>query len=187
MNTWVQWYMNQWDLYIETVPAATNHPLVVQYGSLVQFKQANQNSYIIYREMMQLLDCATLNTQSLQYNTRTLVAAFMYLLLGKQFGVFTAQQIYTEMSRGSLYLLNAKNAINTLFGDFLKHCFEYKLPELLPSVQYASTYFGLSMNFDLPRSAKVNQGGVLEVFNSFSKKKQNILMISYTRDTLRNF
>lgn len=113
---------------------------------------------------MQLVDCAVLNNQTLQYATRTLVAAFMYLILGKHLGAFTVEQIFTELSQSSSYLLNATNPINGLFGDFALYCFEFKLADILPSVQYASTYFLLQMIYELPKAAKWNQEAVLEVY-----------------------
>ena len=112
---------------------------------------------------MQLIDCAILDVQTLQYSSRALTAAFMYLVLGKQCGVFTLQQITKEMPQSSLYLLNESSDFNALFGDFVSYCFEYSLPDLLPAVQYAATFFGLPMNYQMPSAVKRNKESVLDV------------------------
>jgi hypothetical protein len=38
---------------------------------------------------MQFLDCATLDIQTVQYQPKLLVCAFMYLVLGNNMGIFT--------------------------------------------------------------------------------------------------
>lgn len=37
---------------------------------------------------MQFLDCATLDIQTVQYQPKLLVCAFMYLVLGNSMGIF---------------------------------------------------------------------------------------------------
>jgi hypothetical protein len=49
----------------------------------VEFKKLTDESYRNYREIMQLLDVATLDFESLHYNPRALIAAFLYIVIGK--------------------------------------------------------------------------------------------------------
>lgn len=156
--------MTQWDLYIENSPYAKNHPLILaSTEGLINFKQPNEKSYARFREIMQIIDCAVLDIQTLQYKPRTLIAAFMYLTIGKHYKQFTVEQIYEEFPSSSLYLLDQEYAFNDLFGDFLLYSFGFQLIDLLPSIQYASTFFKLPLNFDLPTAAKINKENVLEV------------------------
>lgn len=134
---------------------------------LIQFKQPNEKSYARFREIMQLVDCSILDVQTLQYKSRALVASCMYMVLGKHFKQFTPEQIFEEFPKSSLYLLDEDYAFNDLFGDFLLYSFGFQLIDLLPSIQYASTYFKIQLNFDLPTAAKTNKENVLEVIQSF--------------------
>lgn len=120
---------------------------------------------------MQFVDCAILDVQTLQYKPRTLIASFMYMTLGKYFKQFSAQQIYEEFPKSSLYLIDQQYAFNDLFGDFLLYSFGFQLVDLLPSIQFASTFFKLPLNFDLPTAAKINKENVLEV-------KMNVFLLA---------
>jgi hypothetical protein len=159
--------MNQWDLYVERSEYARSHPLIeplAESEDIVQFKQSNQKSYARFREMMQIIDCALLDSQTLQYKPRALIASLMYILLGKYFGSFTIQQIFESFPYNSQYLLDTKNEFNDLFGDFLTYSFGFELIDLLPSIQYVSTYINLPVSLDLPKVVKMNKENVLEVF-----------------------
>ena len=62
MCMWSNWYMSQWDIYLETCPYAQSHPLVLRTSeNPVQFKQPYESSYKKYREFMQIIDCAVLD------------------------------------------------------------------------------------------------------------------------------
>ena len=167
LGTWSNWYLSQWDLYIESAPFAINHPLVQKLDEPIQFRKPCEKSYSRFREINQLIDCAILDIESLQYNPRTLLAAFMYLILGKHYRQFTVKEIVEDFSQSSLFLMNSKIALNGLFGEFLHFSFGFELRDLLPSLQYAATFFRLPLNFDLPPVAKMNNQKVLEVTHLF--------------------
>ena len=100
--------------------------------------------------MMQLVDCSFLDIQTLQYKTKLLVCAFMYLVMGKQMGVFKSKEIVQVFPRSSQYLLDEDNLYNCLFLDFLHESFGLTLIDLLPAVQYTATYFILPMTYEDP-------------------------------------
>ena len=53
--------------------------------------------------------------------------------------------------RSSRYLTNPTNDYNDLFGNFVMYCFGSHLDDLLPTVQYAATYFSLPLSYEQPR------------------------------------
>ena len=167
LNTWTQWYLSQWDLYIEKSSYALNHKLAAMLGKnfFLQFRQPTENSYILFREFMQYIDCMVLEAEHLQYNKRTLIAGLMYLVLGKHYGQFTVKQITEQFNTGSQFLLDKTNLYNDLFADFLAYIFGFKMEELLPSIQYAAPFFLLPLNFDMPRAAQIKGGSMLDVIN----------------------
>lgn len=111
---------------------------------------------------MQLLDCALLDVHTLQYKLRPLVGAFMYIVLGKDFKQFELDQITERFPTSSLYLLDKTFAFNDLFSKFLEHSMALQLEELLPTIQYASTFFNLPICQQPPSIVKMNPKSVVE-------------------------
>ena len=166
LNMWANWYMSQWDLFVTTHHYAKAHHLVISTGhSPVQFKQPNEAAYARYREFMQIIDCAVLDIQTQQYKARPVLASLLYLLVGKYYNQpeFKAENIYENFSQSSMYLQDTDSMYNDLFQQFLMKSFGFRLIDLLPNVQYISTFFQLPMNYDLPTAAKTNKHNVLEV------------------------
>jgi hypothetical protein len=161
MNMWANWYMSQWDLYIENNPYARNHPLLhAVEDPMVLFKQPNEKAYARFRELMQLLDISILDILTLQYNQRALVASSMYLLLAYHFGQTTKEQICKEFICSS-YFLDAQYPFNDLYSHFLSQSFGFTLHELLPTIQYIATFMSLCFNYELP--TVTNNQQVLDV------------------------
>lgn len=130
-----------------------------------QFKVPNEESYLLFREFMQILDNMLLDIEILQYKPRALVASLMYLILGKDLQEFSTQQIIEEFPFTSNYLISNKIKFNFVYSRFLSYCFGFELFELLPTIQFVSTFFGLNLQNNLPIAAKLNKENVLEVYN----------------------
>ncbi|KRX03099.1 Cyclin-like protein [Pseudocohnilembus persalinus] len=77
LNMWGNFYLLQWDMYIENSEFASNHPLILQNNPNIQlpiqFKQANDSSYYYFREYMQIIDAVVLDKENLLYKTRVLL------------------------------------------------------------------------------------------------------------------
>lgn len=165
LNTWAQWYLSQWDLYIEKSPYALSHPLILSLGkeAIIQFRQPNEDSYLLFREIMQYLDCITLDVEHLQYNKRTLVASLIYLIVGKSYKQFGLKQIAEEFPSSSMFLLNKQNLYNNFFSNFLEFIVGFQMEELLPSVQYVAPFFKLPLVFELPRVVQLKGASMPDV------------------------
>jgi hypothetical protein len=116
----------------------------------VHFKQPDEGSYRMFREMMQLIDCTVIDIQTAQYKPKMLVCSLMYLLIGREMLIFNTQDILEEFPCSSLYLIDESSDFNDLFGSFVEHVFGFSLLDILPSVQYCATFFGLSFSFEKP-------------------------------------
>ena len=163
LNMWANWYMSQWDSFVQNCEFAKNHGLISGNGKVPLFKKPHNSSYNLYRQYMELVDCAILDIQTLQYKQRAIIAAFMYILLGKEFKQFTNDQILNDFPTSSLYLLNDSLPYNELYSYFISNFFGLALYDLLPTIQYGSTFFGLEFQIELPVAAKVDRKNVLEV------------------------
>ena len=161
---WSNWLMSQWDLYIDHSNYAKNHQIKRKFqNTSSHFKQPKEESYALFRELMQLIDCSLLDVESLQYKPRALILSFLYLVLGKNYQQFDEVQIIEQMPFCNSNLLNKEFIFNDLFANFAFCCMGAELFELLPYIQYCSKFFGLGLNYELPNAAKINKQYVLEV------------------------
>ena len=142
---WANWYMNQWDMYIESS----------QNVEKAVFKKTDEKSYAMYRDAMQILDIAVLNCETLQYNSRVLIASILYLVLSLHYNVMSLDVIVKRVPYFSDYL--EPNDFNVLYSAFLEGIFSFELVELLPAIQYLSEYFMLPFVYDLPETNQKHQ------------------------------
>ena len=150
---WANWYMSQWDMYIQQSPYAMNHPLIRSVSDpFIVFKQPTEKAYAKFREFMQVIDIALLDVVSLQYQPRAIIASTMYLMLVYHFGQATKEIISAEFVYSS-HFLNPEYPFNDLFSDFLVQSFGFQLAELLPTIQYMSTFMALPFNYNLPTTS----------------------------------
>lgn len=78
--------MSQWDVFVQEGPGQF-HPLF-RDRKPVTFKQLDEESYQLFRELMQLIDCSVIDIQTSQYKPKMLVCSFLYLLIGRVLKVF---------------------------------------------------------------------------------------------------
>jgi hypothetical protein len=100
--------MSQWDIFLNSHDYGKVHPLF-NSKERVFFKQVDQKSYTMFRELMQLIDCSVIDIQTVQYKPRLLVCSFMYLLIGRELKIFNCKEIVEEFPCSSLYLLDESN------------------------------------------------------------------------------
>jgi len=79
-----------------------------------------------------------LDINVLRYESRMLVASIMYLQLGIEYKYLFA---------------NSLNAFNEYFNSFITQHFEFFLVDLLPSLQYAASFFDVEYHYALPPAA----------------------------------
>jgi len=154
LNMWGNWYMGQWDTYIQVSEYARGHVLIQSVSDpMVVFKLPNEKAYSRFRELTQLLDLVTLDIMTLRYHPRALVASALYVLLAFHFGQATIEEIVNQFPNGSLFI-NPQYPFNDLFSDFLRASFGFDLPELLPTIQYMSGFLALPFNYTVPQVKK---------------------------------
>lgn len=161
LNMWAQLFINEWDRFLRPSVSST-HKELFRGKQLPKFKEPNEKSYCLFRELMQLIDLCLLEVQTLQYNTRAIVASFMYIVIGKKLEQFSSRQVLEEFPYSSLYLLDQSFAYNRFFGEFVEKAFNFNLTDLLPTIQFASTFCALPVEVEFPLAAKMDPQGVLE-------------------------
>ncbi|KAM3142797.1 hypothetical protein pb186bvf_005181 [Paramecium bursaria] len=141
LNLWLGFYTGQWDLFIK--------------DSSKKFRQPGEDSYQNFRTLYQLIDCAQLDIQSLSHKPRSLIAGFMYLVLGEQHGLFNRDYIRNNIPYTSKFLtIDQQNNFNLLFTEFLQFSFGFNLVDLVQVIQFAASFFDLQMDFNSPQGLK---------------------------------
>lgn len=76
---------------------------------------------------MQILDCAMLDIQTLQYRPKIIVFSLLYLVLGKNLGEYQNINIINDFPRTSRFLVNNYSNFNTLMKLFVEESFGIQL------------------------------------------------------------
>jgi len=140
--------MNQWDFFIENE----------QIEDKATFKVMGPQSYERFREVMQILDIAILDIETLQHQPRVLVISVLYLVLALYYKVMSVKDI--KMYGLGDYLKN--NAFNKQFGVFLERHLSWEIEDMLPGIQYLSQFFVLPFSYVLPVKCKQDHKNTAE-------------------------
>lgn len=178
INTWLNWYVCQWDLYLDSFPEN-----LLQFekneSNPIYFKKADEGSYIHYRMVTQLIDLYIVDYYSLKFSSRKLIAASMLILLSKltEVSYFTKenQSLYDfDEKFFKSYLIREEsraennfeknNFIVEIFSDFMHQGFNISTQdeEFLKCLVYCAKYQGFDFNFDLPLVLQGNEDKGLE-------------------------
>jgi hypothetical protein len=84
---WANRLMMQYDEYLKQSEVGLNHPLFRKVEKFF-FREYDDGSYVNFRVLMQYIDCAILNIETVQYTHHLLVLSFMYLYIGTFFTYF---------------------------------------------------------------------------------------------------
>jgi len=180
---WMSVMMSLWDDYMSFLSASL--PQASPQDCIITFKQANQRSYSLYRETLQIMDVAYLDFNALRYSNRHLVAALLYLMTSKclyetEYRLLKA--VLGEEEIGSLEVLfgtekmrNSREYANkadqlvfatqfqSLFLDFLRSSVEiHYIEEIYPAVAYLHGFLGFEASFELPEVCKMKPRAELE-------------------------
>jgi hypothetical protein len=93
-----------------------------------------------------------LDINVLRFESRMLVVSIMYLQLGIEYKQFAKTQVHDSFNEKYLFA-NSLNAFNEYFNSFITQHFKFFLVDLLPSLQYAASFFDVEYHYELPPAA----------------------------------
>lgn len=162
INTWLNWYASQWDLFVESFIDLQEFPSL---ESKLFFKKADDKSYLVFRKLTQIIDLISLDFYRLQYSNREIVASVLILTLLESIGsihMSTFNIIHNIESKFNVFKIKSiledlstkeeeRILINT-FIDFLFQSFNYQLEDIDKTLQYVSDFFFFikDVNIDIP-------------------------------------
>lgn len=149
---WANYYTIRWDNFIQFSSYALSHPFVqCLEDPRIVFTQPTESSYTRHRQLTQLIDVVILDAATLQYHPRAVAASALYVVLALSCELASREEIAAVFCRGSQFL-NALHSFNEVFGYFVESEFGLCLQELLPAIQYVSTFMSLPFDYQLPEN-----------------------------------
>ena len=140
--------MDNYDTYLDHSEIGKHHPLFDNRPKLY-FKKYDDQSYQNFLALIQYIDCAILDIETVQYPPQLLVLSFMYIYIGTfrinlgwKLGFFTHEQIVKSFPISSLYLME-NTEFNDFFRCFLNDSFALDIDQLLPQIQFAAYFIKL--------------------------------------------
>lgn len=159
---WADWMMFQWDMMIEEKEGVPESLLMNFSHESLQFKQTNENSYKLFREFYQLIDCAILDAKSILYDFKLIVLSFLCLIL---WGTVNKIELKSVQKRFSEMFFDDHQGFHKLMQEFLKRANNCNLESLKTTIEFCSVFLGLDLEYDYPRATDINRENVLEVNN----------------------
>jgi len=150
INTWLNWYTNQWDEYLDLFPFINEKITNLTCLNGIYFRRPNNISLKIYRKICQFIDYVIFDHNYYIFNYRFIVASSMFLIIGEYYQVFESFEKVTELNYLNMICFRAKNIISEVFIEFIINRFEIKIQELYFPIIYLSKLFSLDSYFYEP-------------------------------------
>jgi hypothetical protein len=170
INTWMNWHICQWDLFINSID--NNYSLLCQEygeGNIIYFKNKDNESYYNYRIISQFIDFIILNIDCLKFNSQYLIFGCILEILKNKYKDFENKNIYLDIFN---------RFVNESLGD---NIFEEK--EFIDCLKFCdnilSYFFSLNLiNYDIPlvyqSDFKNIENGTYEDFLTYHIYNENI-------------
>jgi hypothetical protein len=169
INTWLNWYVCQWDLYLDSFPENLEK-ISLNEKEPIYFKKADETSYIHYRMITQLIDLYTVDYFSLKFSSRCVVAANMLLVLSRIYEVsyFVKENLrmydFDEKFFRDYLENTEENFLVEIFSDFMHQGFNISTndEEFVRSLVYCAKFLSFEFNFNLPLVLQGSEDNGLE-------------------------
>ena len=158
INTWLNWYLCQWDLFIDTVDEIKNKLMnFFNEDEILFFKKSDDKSYYNFRKISQIVDLIAIDYFSLNLEKRFLIAGAIFDVICINYN------IEFDLNENKIINFNEKNnVIIEIFKDFLQQSFDLSFDdEKIKNVfEFCYKFKFFSFNFDLPLIYQVEQNDV---------------------------
>lgn len=168
---WLNWYLCQWDLFIESLPEMKekllkfNHKNKLRLKSnnekdIIYFKKTEEKCYIYYRQATQLIDALVTDYNHLKFEQRHLIAAVIFIIISIYYELpLFCKDKKSENSQIRIneeFFINLKDSkdfeilLDKVFGEFLSQSFNFYWKDIIPACLYCYNYVFFEYSYDLP-------------------------------------
>ena len=150
-NTWLNWYICQWDLFIDTIDNIKDEFIkVISEDDILYFKKPNDNSYNNFRKITQLIDIMELDFNSYNYEPRILVAISFFIILCNKYNLnYDFNKKKFDKNKNP----NLSELIIDIYSKFIAQSFDFGFNNemLQKGIKYFyNNYINFEFTFDLP-------------------------------------
>lgn len=149
INTWLNWHLSQWDLFVDLVEGIKDMFLeFCDENEIMYFKTQDDKSYYNFRRVTQLVDYYMADFLSLQYS-------FQYLVMG---AIYSNLLICYNNSQWIDFFQN-KNTYKKIYHKFINEsfgCEMSKKKEFLLTLNFCKNNFFKKFTFELPLIYQIN-------------------------------
>ena len=176
INTWLNWYTCQWDLYIDSVDDIKEQLLkYIKEEDIIYYKKSNDNSYYNYRIICQLVDIIILDYYSYNFESRVLMAVslFVVICINYKFDYNFKKHNFRQQTDFSNYIFD-------VYNQFLSQSFDYNFNDdnIQKALAYCYQFKNFNFTYDIPLLYQIHQelleNGNYEDFVSYQTTNDNI-------------
>ena len=184
INTWLNWYTCQWDLYIDSVDDIKLQLLkYISEEDIIYYKKSNDNSYYNYRKICQLIDIIVLDYLSYNYDSRILMAVslFVIICINYKFDYNFKKNNFRQKTPFSKYIFK-------VYNQFINQSFDYNFNDknIQNALNYCYKFKNFTFTFELPLLYQIHpeflENGNYEDFISY--QTTNEYLEEYLKDII---
>ena len=184
INIWLNWYICQWDLFIDSVDDIKQNILkYINEDKIIYYKRANDISYYNYRKISQLIDIIALDHYSYKYEPRMLMAGCLFIIIciNYNFVYDFKRKNFKQKNKLGKFILK-------VYIKFISQSFDYEFndEEFQKVLAYCYQFKNFNFNYDLPLLYQIHpellENGSYEDFISY--QTTNIELENYLNDII---
>ena len=160
IETWLNWYTCQWDLYIDSSPEIICQLLdYIDEDDIIYFKKQNDKAYSNYRRIYQLIDLISLDSNNYTYDKRGIVAACFLECICFEYNLKYSSERKKIYSTEKEITQNFIDVIYNMYKLFIEQSFDFSFNEYLiqECIKFVFKFSDFSFSYNLPLIYKAKE------------------------------
>ena len=188
INTWLNWYICQWDLYIESVDDIKERLLkYINEEDIIVYKKTIDNSYYNYRKISQLIDIIILDYYSYNFKPRVLMSVCLLVIICINYNLDYdfKKKNFKQKTEFSQYIFD-------VYVQFINQSFDFNFYDksIQKALEYVYKFKNFNFSYELPLLYQIHQDmlefGNYEDFISYQTTNDNFEEYLKDINTKRN-
>ena len=176
INTWLNWYICQWDLYIDSVDDIKEQLLkFINEEDIIYYKKSIDSSYYNYRKISQLTDIIILDYYSYNYEHRVLIAVCLLIIICINYNLDYnfKKKHFKQKTEFSQYIFD-------VYIQFINQSFDFDFfdKNIQKALEYVYKFKNFKFSYELPLFYQIHpemlECGNYEDFISYQTTNDNL-------------
>ena len=176
INTWLNWYTCQWDLYIDSFEDIKEELLkFINEEDIIYYKKTTDISYYNYRKICQLVDIIILDYYSYNFDPRVLMSVCLLIIICINYNLD-----YNFKKKNFKQKTDFSQYIFEVYIQFLNQSFDFNFfdKEIQKALEYVYKFKNFNFSYELPLFYQIHQDmlefGNYEDFISYQTTNENL-------------